>query len=216
MHSSFKITYAAHTNACTFLLDAEGICRRIVLNPGLGRTQKGREAGAAANRCVGAQYVASLDASMPGILSEMPRVGIPMVFACVDERGRVSLIRTGIVRRFDNGHAEDPFSGEAPSISVETSAPTIEPARADGRRFQAPPRDPHADTHDDELDDTTVERVAYAPPSDRQPARTGVVVDLAAPTLRRPPKAVPPPRRSEPRSAFSAADSASGRHSSGR
>lgn len=215
MHSSFKITYAAHTNACTFLLDAEGICRRIVLNPGLGRTQKGRDAAAAANRCVGAQYVASLDSTLPGILSEMPRVGIPMVFACVDDRGRVSLIRTGIVRRFDNGHAEDPFSGEVPSISVETSAPVIEPPRAAPQRFQAARA--AADTHDD-LEDTTDERFAYTPPSNRQPARTAVVVDLGAPTLRRPPKAVPPPRRSEPRSSalFSPAEDAGARRSSGR
>lgn len=127
---SFKITYAAHTNACTFLLDAEGICRRIVPNPSLGKTQKGREAAAAANRCIGAQYVASLDATLPGILSEMPRVGIPMVFARIDSRGRIALVRTGVVTRFENGLGESPFADRPPSVSVETSAPPIPPAKA--------------------------------------------------------------------------------------
>lgn len=181
---SFKITYAAHTNACTFLLDAEGICRRIVPNPSLGKTQKGREAAAAANRCIGAQYVASLDATLPGILSEMPRVGIPMVFARIDSRGRIALVRTGVVTRFENSHGENPFGDRAPSISVETSAPPIPPGKpANEEPFgRGRPSDP------DISDDITLERenaprhrheVKY-----RDPA---VVFDLQS-TIRRPPK----------------------------
>ncbi len=116
---SFEISYAAHTASCTFLLDAEGICRRIVMVPQSG---KRRESSRSAARCVGAQYVASLDAGAAGGLVEMPRVGAAMLFARVDERGRVSLVRTGVVTSFEAKQAPDPF---VDSSSVETSAPAL-------------------------------------------------------------------------------------------
>src|SRR5690349_4274962 len=123
--ASFEITYAAHTSSCTFLLDAEGICRRIVVAPSNKRSvssTKGRDGARLAARCVGAQYVASLDATVSGMLAEMPRVGSAMLFARVDERGRVSLVRTGIVTRFESHRTEDPFieTERVPSMSVET------------------------------------------------------------------------------------------------
>ena len=115
------ITYAAHTASCTFLLDSEGICRRIVVAP------KGkRSASRTASRCVGAQYVASLDGSAAGGLVEMPRVGAAMLFARVDERGRVSLVRTAVVISFESNAGEDPF---VDSGTVETSAPELETPR---------------------------------------------------------------------------------------
>jgi hypothetical protein len=121
---SIDITYAAHTASCTFLLDSEGICRRIVVAP------KGkRSASRTAARCVGAQYVASLDGSAAGGLVEMPRVGAAMLFARIDERGRVSLVRTGVVLSFESNAGEDPFLD---SGTVETSAPELETPR--GRR----------------------------------------------------------------------------------
>ena len=118
------ITYAAHTASCTFLLDSEGICRRIVMAP----KGKRREGSRTAAKCVGAQYVASLDGSAAGGLVEMPRVGASMLFARVDERGRVSLVRTGVVTSFESMAAEDPFVEPAKSIdsgTVETSAPDL-------------------------------------------------------------------------------------------
>lgn len=116
------ITYAAHTSSCTFLLDSDGICRRIVLAP------KGkRSASRTAVRCVGAQYVASLDGSAAGGLVEMPRVGAAMLFARVDERGRVSLVRTGAVTSFESHANENPF---VESGTVETSAPELLTPRA--------------------------------------------------------------------------------------
>ena len=51
-----------------------------------------------------------------------------MLFARVDERGRVSLVRTGVVTSFESMAAEDPFVEPAPSIdsgTVETSAPDL-------------------------------------------------------------------------------------------
>ncbi|MBX3201449.1 MAG: hypothetical protein KF894_25155 [Labilithrix sp.] len=133
MSDSFEITYAAHTSSCTFLLDAEGVCRRIVVAPSANRpgsSTKGRDAARSAARCVGAQYVASLDPSVSGMLAEMPRVGASMLFARVDERGRVSLVRTGLVTRFESHRVEDPFAEvpQLPSVSVETSAPVLTPS----------------------------------------------------------------------------------------
>lgn len=126
---SFDIAYAAHTASCTFLLDDEGICRRIVMVP----KGKRRDSSRTAARCVGAQYVASLDSGAAGGLVEMPRVGASMLFARVDERGRVSLVRTGVVTGFEAKQAHDPF---VDSASVETSAPELKSA--------APPMPPPA------------------------------------------------------------------------
>jgi hypothetical protein len=127
---SFEITYAAHTSSCTFLLDGEGICRRIVLTSSRrSPSSSKRDAGRSAARCVGAQYVASLDPSIAGMLTDLPRVGAAMLFARVDERGRVSLVRTGVVTLFEKHRAEDPFveTEKLPSTSVETSAPMLAP-----------------------------------------------------------------------------------------
>lgn len=117
--TSIEISYAAHTSSCTFLLDDQGICRRIVLAPKGG---KRREVARTSARCIGAQYVASLDGSAAGGMVEMPRVGASMLFARVDEHGRVSLVRTGALISFESRAGEDPF---VDSVSVETSAPQL-------------------------------------------------------------------------------------------
>jgi hypothetical protein len=142
------ITYAAHTASCTFLLDSEGICRRIVL----ATKGKRREGSRTAAKCVGAQYVASLDGSAAGGLVEMPRVGAAMLFARVDERGRVSLVRTGIVTSFESSanSGVDPFLD---SGTVETSAPVLEPrGSVPAPRFESGARELR-DRDDDLYDD---------------------------------------------------------------
>ncbi len=123
----FAVSYAAHTSSCTFLLDAEGICRRIVMAP----KGKRRATSRTAVRCVGAQYVASLDGSAAGGLVEMPRVGAAMLFARVDERGRVVLVRTGIVTSFESNAGEDPF---VEPEDEETVRPSVEDSRRMKRR----------------------------------------------------------------------------------
>ena len=121
--ADIDILYAAHTASCTFLLDSEGVCRRIVLAP-QGRRSASRTAG----RCVGAQYVASLDGRAAGGLVEMPRPGAAMLFARIDSRGRVSLVRTGVVTSFESKAVEeDPFVDPG---TVETSAPKLDTPRA--------------------------------------------------------------------------------------
>lgn len=135
MGDSFDITYAAHTASCTFLLDSNGICRRIVMTPG----SKRREASKNAARCVGAQYVATLDAHVPGCLVELPKVGAPMLFARIDENGRIALVRTGAVTAFETKRADDPDPFKE-SVGVMTSAPSAEELQTPRVRHEAPRR----------------------------------------------------------------------------
>ncbi len=93
------IAYAAHTPSCTFFLDEEGICRQIVRRAG-PMTGFGKAADAI-GRCIGAQYVASIDLATDGGLVAMPRVGSPMLFAYLGEAGRIALVRTGGLLRFE-------------------------------------------------------------------------------------------------------------------
>ncbi|MBX3232895.1 MAG: hypothetical protein KIT84_42265 [Labilithrix sp.] len=185
--TDFEIQYAAHTATCTFLLDSEGICRRIVMVPNANATRT-REASRAAARCVGAQYVASLDASLAGMLSDMPKVGTSMLFARTDERGRISLVRTGHVTRFER-HVEDPFiEQERPSV-VATSAPPISPSIMPTQRMPRTtiPPDPYEAGH---LDDRTMP----VRPSDVRALRPSAT-DPEPPTMRTP-FVGPPPARS--------------------
>ena len=140
MATPIEIAYAAHTSVCTFLLDDQGICRRIVM------TAKGkrRESARTSARCVGAQYVASLDGSAAGGLVEMPRVGAAMLFARVDESGRISLVRTGAITSFESRAGEDPF---VDPVSVETSAPRLGGLEAVRAEQAAPARRNRDDWH---------------------------------------------------------------------
>lgn len=122
MGDAFDITYAAHTASCTFLLDRDGICRRIVMIP----RGKRRDASKNAARCVGAQYVATLDPAVPGCLVELPKVGAAMLFARVDEAGRIALVRTGVVTSFETNRVAEEPDPFRESFGVITSAPRAE------------------------------------------------------------------------------------------
>ena len=95
------IAYAAYTESATFMLDAKGVCLWVAPSPsraGTGEMWRGKEA---ADRCVNAQYVASVDPAVAGGLVELPRIGSPMIFAAVDKNGRVSLLRSGPLLKFE-------------------------------------------------------------------------------------------------------------------
>jgi hypothetical protein len=131
---SFEITYAAHTAVCTFLLDASGICRAIVMHPTMNRrTSRG------AARCIGAQYVASLDPKAEGGIIEAPKTGTAMLFAKVDENGRISLVRTGRITRFETREGWTDESGATPTHTT-FAAPT--------KRAPHGGSDPYADPTD--------------------------------------------------------------------
>jgi hypothetical protein len=98
------IAYSATTEGCTFLLDEEGVCRRVVLRHerrSADATIGGRTRTQAARRCIGAQYVASIDVRTEGGLVPMPRIGTPMLFAYTDDDGRLAVVRTGPLSRFE-------------------------------------------------------------------------------------------------------------------
>jgi len=99
-----SVAYAAATRGCTFLLDEDGVCRRVVLRHerlSADATLGGRTRAQAARRCIGAQYVASIDVRVNGGLVPMPRVGVPMLFAYTGDDGRIAVVRTGPLVRFE-------------------------------------------------------------------------------------------------------------------
>jgi hypothetical protein len=99
-----SVAYAATTEGCTFLLDENGVCRRVLLRHvrrAADATLGGRTRRQAARRCIGAQYVASIDVRVEGALVPMPRPGMPMLFAYTDDDGRLAVVRTGPLSRFE-------------------------------------------------------------------------------------------------------------------
>lgn len=113
MSETYAIAYVAHTKGYTFLLDDQGICRRVLI------TVEGKvDPGGVdiAERCVGAQYIASLDVTTTGGLVKDPKVGVPLLFARVDN-GRVALVRTAPLERFET--QEEPVARRY-SDAVET------------------------------------------------------------------------------------------------
>ncbi len=114
MSETYAIAYAAYTKGYTFLLDEDGICRRVMISVE-GKVEPGGVS--IAERCVGAQYIASLDVSVTGGLVKDPKVGVPLLFARVED-GRVALVRTAPLERFET--IEDPAVARRYSDAVET------------------------------------------------------------------------------------------------
>jgi hypothetical protein len=101
-----SVSYSVTVDGCTFLLDGRGVCRRVLLRDQprsvyATDTNLGRTRPETARRCLGAQYVASLDVRVEGALVPMPWVGVPMLFAATGEDGRIAIIRTGPVLHFE-------------------------------------------------------------------------------------------------------------------
>jgi len=130
-----NIVYAAHTDACTFYLDDDGICRRVLKK----RTKTASEEKS--ERCLGAQYVASLDVSTEGGLIPLPRVGVPMLFAYVGDGGRIALVRTGAVVRFERLFSPEEIPDDRPSQrETRPTLPGSEPQMHDDLRDDTPPQ----------------------------------------------------------------------------
>lgn len=97
------IAYSATTDGVTFLLDELGVCRRVLLRHAAHgqHTMGGRTRSQAARAVVGAQYVASIDTRVAGGLVPMPKPGAAMLFAYMGEDGRLAVVRTGPLVKFD-------------------------------------------------------------------------------------------------------------------
>jgi hypothetical protein len=127
------IAYVAYTESHTLLLDTNGVCLKVS-RPDMAAL-RGKSDGEA--RCVGAQYVASIDPSVAGGLAKLPRAGIAMLFAAVGKDGRIYCVRTAPLVHFescDGGssgvHERERENGAGASVpSAATSyRPFAEPA----------------------------------------------------------------------------------------
>jgi len=123
-----SIAYAATTMACTFLLDADGVCRRVLMTRDrrADATLGGRTRAQAAKQCIGAQYVAAIDVQVEGGLVPMPRVGSPMLFAYTGADGRLAVVRTGPLVKFETVAPSSSSSSEIPVDWAEADEPEDE------------------------------------------------------------------------------------------
>lgn len=113
MSSSSAIRYAAYTESSTFLLDEEGYCLNVVFTPSASLDTREK-----AQRCIGAQYVASLDFRIEGGLAALPKVGLPLLFAYTTESGKIALARTGPLVAFETRAERDSGVRTLPDIDV--------------------------------------------------------------------------------------------------
>lgn len=219
MTDAHVIVYAAHTKGYTFLLDENGICRRVLM------AVDGKVDGGGlqvAERCVGAQYIASLDVSVSGGLVKDPTVGVPLLFARIDD-GRVALVRTSPLERFDSYEDADTrryadatetqeiqaLDADAPTVHTAESAPETEHeieedvATGDlGRNAKlASDEDITHETNDDDDDLSTNELPRDFSTNGAKPAvRTRIVAPPGRPhplLASRRPSLTPPPSRKQ-------------------
>ena len=170
-----QLAYVAHSERCALLLDGDGICRWFVPKV------DDESVVAAAKRCIGAQFVATLDPEATGLLGHDPSVGKSILLARVDD-GRVSLVRFGPLVQFDTlGGVVDREAPEAPPSELP------EPKTAELPRLVLVPSacdDDERETANDLDDVENVENVETT-----QFARAAVI--------REPRRGVLPRRRSE-------------------
>jgi hypothetical protein len=187
------MTYAVHTATCTYLLDEDGVCR-WALSPA-GPPPPGAE------RCVGAQFVASLDLSSEGGLVGELRPGAAALFVR-QEGARFVLLRTLPILHVEirgeaspiedpQSFADTPIHGPREGVRLPAfSVPTIHDPATEPLPFtlHAPELAEHGSELDhEELMSISVTEVIVSLPVRAPPA--------AAPPLPAWPKPHPPPRR---------------------
>ncbi len=202
-----EIVYAAHTESGVFMLDGQGICRWAVAPPGRTHAQ-------VPERIVGAQYVATLDLASSGGLVDMPRAGCPMLFAHTDEDGKIRLVRTQPVLRFEdkrNGttiSSPPPANEDATPVVAVPVRPSAPPSAAPMPLLRPLPSSALARPISSRPLGSALVRTRSSPPGG-EPIRRPLPPPPAVPgqsvaTLPPPPprahaiSLVPPPRRSVP------------------
>ncbi|MFO0762868.1 MAG: hypothetical protein U0359_40900 [Byssovorax sp.] len=176
------MAYAVHTRTCTYLLDEEGICRWTLAPSGT--------AAPGTDRCVGAQFVASLDLTEAGGLVGELRIGAAALFARV-EGGRFVLLRTLPIEHveFRNGAVDEPPAPEPRKVAA---------ALQHGALMEPPlpqPSFPHIDRP--AMPARTHEAVPAPPPIPRPSAPPPSTSRAAPPSVPAPPTR-PPPAPSRP------------------
>jgi hypothetical protein len=107
------VAYVAQTESCVFLLDGDGFCRAAI--PAAEADDAARKA---ALRCMDAQYVASLDVDVDGVLVSDPKPGRQMLFAKVSPKGKVALIRTAMLLEMRSLDGPMPVIQPAPVLDA--------------------------------------------------------------------------------------------------
>ena len=108
-----EVAYVAQTESCVFLLDGDGFCRAAI--PAAEADDAARKA---ALRCMDAQYVASLDVDVDGVLVSDPKPGRQMLFAKVSPQGKVALIRTAMLLEMRSLDGPMPVIQPAPVLDA--------------------------------------------------------------------------------------------------
>ncbi len=113
------ILYAVHTKTCTYLLDEDGVCRWIVSPTGMVPPE--------VRRCLGAQFVASLDLRLPGGLAGELRIGAFGLFVARrdDDATKLVLLRTAAIQNVEFRDPADPFSFGTKAPGSTAAAPQI-------------------------------------------------------------------------------------------
>jgi len=148
IHLHVELAYIAHSERCALLLDAEGVCRWVV--PKVDATD---DLVTAARRCIGAQFLATLDRETPGYMGHEPRIGGNLLFALVTD-GRVALVRFGPLLAFE----ELDRPNESVDLEVPTTSSDASETEADERVTMAPPAERDVDA-EAPLPPTVVEAV---------------------------------------------------------
>jgi hypothetical protein len=150
------IAYVAQTRDHLLMLDADGVCIHVHRRNRDGGSGTATSEGA--THCLGAQYVAALDPSEPGLLAHSPTLGVPMLFAKVGPSGKISIVRTGALERFDTDTGDDSERATEPRLDrrrtesvsvrylhgarVDDEEPTLQFAVCVPTRRSAPPPPP--------------------------------------------------------------------------
>jgi hypothetical protein len=176
-----EIAYVFHAKACALLVDDGGICRWVVL-----KAEDDAPAAERARRCIGAQFVATLDPAREGMLGPDPEIGKSMLFARVDE-GRIALVRFGPLVSVER---VDAHAGPAPSPPREEPVPATVPSLP----HVPPTRESDANTVERPTPQATLESLVEVALDD---VVTSVAVETEGPTspfTRSDPPPPPPPR----------------------
>jgi hypothetical protein len=93
------VAYAVHTRTCTYLLDEQGVCRRIISPTGMVPIE--------VRQCINAQFVACLDLTQEGGLAGELLLGAAALFVKRDPATeRLQLLRTGMIVQVETKRGE--------------------------------------------------------------------------------------------------------------
>lgn len=126
-----EVAYAVHTRSCSYLLDEGGVCRWIISPTGMVPVD--------VRRCMGAQFVACLEARHPGQLVGELVLGANALFVKLDEdTGRMMLLRTAAIEDVEFNPEHEDISMEETFGSDDELAPLTEPVETVPRAPRPP------------------------------------------------------------------------------